>query len=477
MRNLRIIHDNAADRATLSVVPTPVAGLDATNLTSDDKFKVCRIATENMNINARWTVAETIAAVALPFTNLSPTATIRVKSTTEGSTVNYADFSELFTNAAWVKTDATIDATAAAAASVTAPSGGTAYKLEEAATTTEHFISQSWTVPINQQITVSFFVKAAERSFAVLKFDATANTAAPVAAQASYGLSTGTISNTTTNGWTFNPAVNIGNGWWRISATRTTTAAGNIVARLQTATSSTTLSYLGVLDSGIYVWGAQFEYGTRSSYYPTTGTTNATRPSGYIDSWQTYSTDNGAGVLACPASATKLKGWTPAAAASAYGYGGGACARYWFPAPVTATGIRIDIEDLNNLQGYIEVSRLVIGDYWEPEQGVEQGATITNVDTSKHFRTEAGSLITDVGTRHKKQSLPMPWINSADREVLWSILTGSGMSTPMFLSVHPNSSDFNLERMHQMYGKLVTTPIMSTPYWDANSATLEFEEV
>lgn len=271
MKNLRIVYDNAADRATLSSTKTFRAGMGIDKLVVDDKFQVCRSIDQTFNVTAKWPQGETIGAVVLPFTNMSPTAVIKV-----------------------------------------------------------------------------------------------------------------------------------------------------------------------------------------------------TTPQGYDSGW----------ILACPAPSTRLRGWAADKSASAYGYGGGACARVWItPALTNVTEMTVHLYDENTVQGYVEASRLVIGDYWEPEQGVEQGATITSVDTSKQYRTEAGSLLTDVGTKYKKQSLPMPWLSGTDRAAFWDILVGNGLTAPMFISVHPNATDVNLERMHQMYGKLVTTPIMSTPYWDANSATLEFEEV
>lgn len=275
MKNLRVIYDNAADRATLTATPV-VAELGSANLKIDDKFRVCRALGKTLTIQALWPSFEVIGGVALPFSNLSPTATIRVRA--------YA-------------------------------------------------------------------------------------------------------------------------------ANGTTT----------------------VFDSGK--------------------------------------------VLACPAPATRLRGWTEAASASAYGHGGGACARLWLNMPVKTNKLVIDLIDNDNLQGFIEAGRLVAGNYWEPSQGAEVGATITMVDTSRHVRTEAGSLITESGTRHKKQSLPLPYLGEKDRVILWNILTGNGMANPIFISVYPHSADFSLEKMHEMYGKLVQTPIMTTPYFNASSATIEIEEI
>lgn len=275
MRNLRIIYDNAADRAVVSATPQ-VSTLGSENLLSDDKFRVCRSTGKTMTITATWPSSEPISGIALPFTNLSPTATIR--------------------------------------------------------------------------------------------------------------------------------------------------------ARMYAA-NGTTVTF----DSGV--------------------------------------------VLACPAPARRLRGWTAAASASAYGYGGGSSARMWFAKQQT-TKLVIDISDTNNLQGYVESSRLIVGDYWEPKGvGAEAGASVSIQETSKHFRTDAGNTITDIGIRFKKQSVSMPSLEGNDRHFLWDILNGNGMATPIFISLYPESTDAAWEARHELYGKLSVTPVMTTPYFNVNSATIELEEV
>lgn len=81
MANLRVIYDNAADRASLSSTAT-AAGLDVTKLTTDIKSDVCRSTTTSLTITSTWPVAETIGGVMLAFTNCSDNATISVDAYT-----------------------------------------------------------------------------------------------------------------------------------------------------------------------------------------------------------------------------------------------------------------------------------------------------------------------------------------------------------------------------------------------------------
>lgn len=78
MSSLKILYDNAADRATLTV------GSEATpksNLLTDSKSDVWRSAAgvTATTLVATWASLEAVSCVALPFCNLSQTATMRVR--------------------------------------------------------------------------------------------------------------------------------------------------------------------------------------------------------------------------------------------------------------------------------------------------------------------------------------------------------------------------------------------------------------
>jgi hypothetical protein len=76
--NIRIVADNAIDRATLTASSTAGA-LIVSNLLTDKKSEVWRATSTSATLTATWTDSESISCVALPFCNLSPTATIRVR--------------------------------------------------------------------------------------------------------------------------------------------------------------------------------------------------------------------------------------------------------------------------------------------------------------------------------------------------------------------------------------------------------------
>ena len=85
---MRIISDNAADRATLTAANT-AAGLGADNLKSDIKGQVCRVLASSASLVATWSANETVGAVVIPASNLQAASTIRVRaySDTAGTTL------------------------------------------------------------------------------------------------------------------------------------------------------------------------------------------------------------------------------------------------------------------------------------------------------------------------------------------------------------------------------------------------------
>ena len=102
---IRILNNNAADRATLSA-STTAGSLVVANLKTDYKSDVYRSTGTTATITATWASNETIGVVVLPFCNLTATATIRVKLYTNTGDVSPAYDSGNVLAGAAVPTDA-----------------------------------------------------------------------------------------------------------------------------------------------------------------------------------------------------------------------------------------------------------------------------------------------------------------------------------------------------------------------------------
>lgn len=183
-------------------------------------------------------------------------------------------------------------------------------------------------------------------------------------------------------------------------------------------------------------------------------------------------------VFACPALALGLWGWgsTPLGV-NAYSYGGGTYGGVWLSTPTTGKKVVIDLVDSSNTSGYVEAGRLVVGSYWEGSKGADYGASLSAVDTSKQLRNDAGDLMTDRGTVHRHEAIPLTTLSPTERTTLWNMLVGNGMFRPVFFSLYPENADTGLEQSHMLYGKMTDSPAVSVPAFREYATTINLEEM
>jgi hypothetical protein len=168
--------------------------------------------------------------------------------------------------------------------------------------------------------------------------------------------------------------------------------------------------------------------------------------------------------------------------ANTYAYGGGTCARLWLNATnraITVASVVITITAPGN--SYIEASRLIVGNYWSPVYNTGYGMTSTIKDLSVHERTESGDLVTQRGPRFNSLSFDLAFINPTDRVQLSKLMLGNGISKPIFVSLFPDNGTTavlaEMERAHQIYGKIMQVPGITYHTLDMYNTQLELEEV
>lgn len=176
---------------------------------------------------------------------------------------NLLSYTEDFTNAYWLKQNATVTTN-----SITAPNGTlTADTLIDNTTSGFHFISNpAVSLGQNGNNTVSIYAKANTLNWlCAYVYDGT------TAFFTYFNLSNGTVgTNASGNTATI---VDAGNGWYRCSVSRNYNAtAANANCGFMTANADNVNSYAGTGKS-LYIWGAQFETGsTATTYQPILGT-------------------------------------------------------------------------------------------------------------------------------------------------------------------------------------------------------------
>lgn len=161
---------------------------------------------------------------------------------------------------------------------ITAPDGSrTADKLVENTANAQHYTSQTASgLVANTPITVSVYLKAAERSIArVINYDGGSNF---------YGLyinlATGAFISTDAGGSYTNASYSItsaGDGWWRVAVTANIAGTGRLLF-VNSAVTGPNATYTGDGTSGIYIWGAQLSNSASLDpyvYNPVTAPTSA----------------------------------------------------------------------------------------------------------------------------------------------------------------------------------------------------------
>lgn len=431
MPNLRIIYDNAIDRAALTA-DTTSGSLVVGNLKIDRKADVHRATAKSVAYRAVWSSLEALGGVFLVNCNHTDVATMRIRATKEPQVTNSLFFSETFNNAAWVATNVTVGS------AVADPSGASSAYTLTAGSATPKTLKQTRLPAAVVIFNNSIWIRRRT--------------------------GTGAITIWSPDGLVSSVINSLPSTWSRYS-----------VSNLAPASSRSLMIEFSTTGDAIDVFGAQMEPGSSpSSYYPTTAAT-ATRPLGFIDSWQSYSYDSGV-LVSCPGGGVNLRNWnnTPIGA-NAYAYGGGATARHWLTIPDSFYGLAVDVADPTNGSN-VEASRLVAGQYWSPKYNAQYELPLTPVDRSVNRYNDAGDLISLRGTRSRKLSVSLAGMPQTDRDTLWDILWGNGCTVPVICSIFPNDTSGKQERMYQIYGKLPTMSPLTTQFINQFSNVLELEE-
>jgi hypothetical protein len=214
-------------------------------------------------------VLQTAAANVARFDH-SPTTFESLGLEIEEQRTNLLLRSEEFNYATWAKNDLNVTSN-----TVVAPNGElTGDKLVENTASSFHLCNQAFTVTNATTYTFSVFLKAAERGFAFVGY----NTGSLETTFVSVNLSLGTIS-TAVGTPVASSIQNVGNGWYRVSITLTSTGTNYSQADIRTSVDGVwaNRNYTGDGYSGIYVWGAQLEVGAFPTSYIKTEASQVTR--------------------------------------------------------------------------------------------------------------------------------------------------------------------------------------------------------
>ncbi|PIG31051.1 hypothetical protein CLU93_5403 [Janthinobacterium sp. 35] len=155
MTNLRIIYDNAADRAALTA-STTAGTLGVANLQNNRKGRPWRATGTTARLGATWAVPERIGGVFLPFCNLSPTASMRVRVSNESAATNLNTYSSDF----WAPGYSRPGPTVVLPNTDVAPDGSLTMSTLRSTTAVTSYIQKVITGAPSTNYVVSVFIKA-----------------------------------------------------------------------------------------------------------------------------------------------------------------------------------------------------------------------------------------------------------------------------------------------------------------------------
>ncbi len=155
MTNLRIIYDNAADRAALTA-STTAGTLGVANLQNNRKGRPWRATGTTARLGASWAAPERIGGVFLPFCNLSPAATMRVRVSNESAATNLNTYSSDF----WAPGYSRHGPTVVLPNTDVAPDGSLTMSTLRSTTAVTSYIQKVITGAPSTNYVVSVFIKA-----------------------------------------------------------------------------------------------------------------------------------------------------------------------------------------------------------------------------------------------------------------------------------------------------------------------------
>ena len=113
----------------------------------------------------------------------------------------------------------------------------------------------------------------------------------------------------------------------------------------------------------------------------------------------------------------------------------------WLDAQSFALSFKLTIQDPDNADGFIDVTRLYMGRHFEPDYNFSYGHSLGLSSNVEQFRTDDGSLLSPDKPLWRKASFALNYIQDADRAHLSNALRYVNTSKDCFISMFPGLND------------------------------------
>jgi hypothetical protein len=185
-------------------------------------------------------------------------------------------------------------------------------------------------------------------------------------------------------------------------------------------------------------------------------------------------------VLAVPPASFGNFGWgSEPLGVNHYTYSGvGVYATHWVTAGhVTCRRVEVAITDSQNPAGYLEASRLVIGNHWSPEVTADVGVQLGFDDRSSHSKTQSGDTRTTLRPRKKTLNFTLGALTDQEGAKVFGILNGIPLGKLLFVSLFPENTDAGKEQAYQMFGRRSKVAPVALVHFNGASHAFALEEI
>jgi hypothetical protein len=149
---------------------------------------------------------------------------------------------------------------------------------------------------------------------------------------------------------------------------------------------------------------------------------------------------------------------------------------HWLPEGLSADEVVVSVSDPDNQRGYLEASRLVIGDcIVTPPADV--GVRLSNDDLGTLRRTEAGDFSVVRGPVSRKLKFSLGFLTPYEAQKVRKALLSAGKTKSLFVSLYPENESPEKEQAFQIVGKLTSETFINLSFFNSADTNLEISEL
>lgn len=134
------------------------------------------------------------------------------------------------------------------------------------------------------------------------------------------------------------------------------------------------------------------------------------------------------------------------------------------PSTIEAFGAVNAIQSINieitQIAQSTDIGRLIIGNYIEPNYNLSFNHSLEWIEPTKQYRTEGGTLRSDIGIPVRKINFNLNTIDAEDRTTLSQTMRTVGKRRDFYLSLFPEDTDLDKKKEYSGIVKLTKTPSM-----------------